>query len=242
MITQKRNSPRDGDKMNSLKGIRIMLVDDEPHILQFLEIGLTNEGFEIRTAPDGMSAVTLAQEFQPHVVILDVMMPGVDGFEACRMIKKIGFNVAIIMLTAKDEIDDRVKGLTLGADDYMIKPFSFDELLARIQARLRNQFPSLLGEVIYGPFQIDDLRKEITYQRKVLELSPTEYELLKFMVLNHGIVLSKSKILDKVWSYDFGGEENIVEVYIRSIREKLNDKEHRLIRTLRGAGYRIDLP
>lgn len=228
--------------MNSVKGIRIMLVDDEPHILQFLEIGLTNEGFEIRTAPDGMSAVTLAQEFQPHVVILDVMMPGVDGFEACRMIKKIGFNVAIIMLTAKDDVDDRVKGLTLGADDYMVKPFSFAELLARIQARLRNQFPSLLGEVIYGPFQIDDLRKEIMYQRKVLELSPTEYELLKFMVLNHGIVLSKSKILDKVWSYDFGGEENIVEVYIRSIREKLNDKEHRLIRTLRGAGYRIDLP
>lgn len=219
-----------------------MLVDDEPHILQFLEIGLTNEGFEIRTALDGMSAVTLAQEFQPHIVILDVMMPGVDGFEACRMIKKIGFNVAIIMLTAKDEVDDRVKGLTLGADDYMVKPFSFAELLARIQARLRNQFPSLLGEVIYGPFQIDDLRKEITYQQKVLELSPTEYELLKFMVFNHGIVLSKSKILDKVWSYDFGGEENIVEVYIRSIREKLNDKEHRLIRTLRGAGYRIDLP
>lgn len=241
-MTKKRNSPRDGDKMNSVKGIRIMLVDDEPHILQFLEIGLTNEGFEIRTAPDGMSAVTLAQEFQPHVVILDVMMPGVDGFEACRMIKKIGFNVAIIMLTAKDEVDDRVKGLTLGADDYMVKPFSFAELLARIQARLRNQFPSLLGEVIYGPFQIDDLRKEITYQQKVLELSPTEYELLKFMVFNHGIVLSKSKILDKVWSYDFGGEENIVEVYIRSIREKLNDKEHRLIRTLRGAGYRIDLP
>ncbi len=241
-MTKKRNYPRDGDKMNSVKEIRIMLVDDEPHILQFLEIGLTNEGFEIRTALDGMSAVTLAQEFQPHIVILDVMMPGVDGFEACRMIKKIGFNVAIIMLTAKDEVDDRVKGLTLGADDYMVKPFSFAELLARIQARLRNQFPSLLGEVIYGPFQIDDLRKEITYQQKVLELSPTEYELLKFMVFNHGIVLSKSKILDKVWSYDFGGEENIVEVYIRSIREKLNDKEHRLIRTLRGAGYRIDLP
>lgn len=241
-MMKKKISLRDGDKMNVVKGIRIMLVDDEPHILQFLEIGLTNEGFEIRTAPDGMSAVTLAQEFQPHVVILDVMMPGVDGFEACRMIKKSGFNVAIIMLTAKDEVDDRVKGLTLGADDYMVKPFSFDELLARIQARLRNQFPSLLGEVTHGPFQIDDLRKEISYQQKVLELSPTEYELLKFMVINHGIVLSKSKILDKVWSYDFGGEENIVEVYIRSIREKLNDKEHRLIRTLRGAGYRIDLP
>jgi two-component system OmpR family response regulator len=238
----RRISHREGEKMSAVKGIRIMLVDDEPHILQFLEIGLVNEGYEVKTAPDGMSAVTLAHDFQPHVVILDVMMPGVDGFEACRMIKKIGFTVAIIMLTAKDEIDDRVKGLTLGADDYMVKPFSFDELLARIQARLRNQFPSLLGEVILGPFQIDDRRKEIIYEQRVLELSPTEYELLKFIVINHGIVLSKTKILDTVWSYDFGGEDNIVEVYIRSLREKLNDKEHRLIRTFRGAGYRIDLP
>lgn len=150
-------------------------------------------------------------------------------------------NVAIIMLTAKDEVDDRVKGLTLGADDYMVKPFSFEELLARIHARIRNQFPNLMGEVVLGDFRIDDRRKEIQYQQRVLELSTTEYELLKFMVLNQGIVLSKAKILDKVWGYDFGGDENIVEVYIRSLRDKLNDKEHRLIRTLRGAGYRVDI-
>lgn len=228
--------------MKSLKGIKIMLVDDEPHILQFLELGLTNEGFEVKTAPDGMSAVNLAQEFEPHVVVLDVMMPGMDGFEVCRLLKKNGNNVAVIMLTAKDEVDDRVKGLTLGADDYVVKPFSFEELLARIGARLRNQFPSLFGEVALGPFRIDDRRKEIIYQEQALGLSPTEYELLKFLVINHGIVLSKTKILDKVWGYDFGGEENIVEVYIRSLRDKLADKEHRLIRTLRGAGYRVDLP
>ncbi|MBP1153750.1 MULTISPECIES: response regulator transcription factor [unclassified Paenibacillus] len=228
--------------MKSMKGIKILLVDDEPHILQFLELGLTNEGFEVRTAPDGMNAVNLAQEFGPHVVILDVMMPGMDGFEVCRLLKKSGSNVAVIMLTAKDEVDDRVKGLTLGADDYVVKPFSFEELLARIGARLRNQFPSLFGEVAFGPFRIDDRRKEIIYQEQALELSPTEYELLKFLVINHGIVLSKTKILDKVWGYDFGGEENIVEVYIRSLRDKLADKEHRLIRTLRGAGYRVDLP
>ncbi|SFL81105.1 two-component system, OmpR family, response regulator [Paenibacillus sp. 1_12] len=226
--------------MQPLKGIKILLVDDEPNILQFLELGLQNEGFEVKCAQDGIAAINLIKQFQPHVAILDVMMPGMDGFEVCRMLKKTE-NVAVIMLTAKDEVDDRVKGLTLGADDYMVKPFSFDELLARIHARIRNQFPNLFGEVVIGPFRIDDRRKEISLENRVLELSPTEYELLKFLVLNHGLVLSKSMILEKVWSYDFGGEENIVEVYIRSLRDKLNDKDRQLIRTLRGSGYRVDL-
>ncbi|WP_206811606.1 response regulator transcription factor [Paradesulfitobacterium ferrireducens] len=226
--------------MQKLKGIKILLVDDEPNILEFLEMGLLNEGFEVQKAQDGMTAVTMAKQFQPHIAVLDVMMPGMDGFEVCRMLKKTG-NIAIIMLTAKDEVEDRVKGLTLGADDYMAKPFSFEELLARIQARIRNQFPNLMGEAVIGPFCIDDRRKEIQYDDRVLELSPTEYELLKFMVFNQGMVLSKTMILDKVWGYDFVGDENIVEVYIRSLRDKLNDKEHRLIRTLRGSGYRVDL-
>jgi len=226
--------------MQQLKGIKILVVDDEPNIVQFLELGLQNEGFEVQTALDGMTAITLIKQFQPHVVILDVMMPGMDGFEVCRMLKKTE-NVAVIMLTARDEVDDRVKGLNLGADDYMVKPFSFEELLARINARLRNQFPNLFGEVVLGLFHIDDRRKEIKYDERILELSPTEYELLKFMVLNHGFVLSKTMILDKVWGYDFCGEQNIVEVYIRSLREKLNDKDHNLIRTLRGSGYRVDL-
>ncbi|MDQ0110716.1 response regulator transcription factor [Paenibacillus harenae] len=224
------------------KGIRLLLVDDEPHILEFLELGLMNEGFEIYTAADGESALAQYRENQPHIVILDVMMPGMNGFEVCDAIKRSGNQVAVIMLTAKDEVEDRVKGLTLGADDYLVKPFSFSELLARIGARLRNQFPNLLSEVAYGPFRIDDRRKELIYRDNVLELSPTEYELLTYIVMNNGVVLSKSLILDKVWGYDFGGEENIVEVYIRSLRDKLGDKEHRLIRTLRGAGYRLDLP
>ncbi|CAG7642859.1 putative transcriptional regulatory protein TcrX [Paenibacillus solanacearum] len=226
--------------MGQYKGIKLLLVDDEPNIVQFLELGLTNEGYEVQTANDGMAAVAVAGQFRPHVVILDVMMPGMNGFEVCRMLKKSD-NAAIIMLTAKDEVDDRVKGLTLGADDYMMKPFSFEELLARIQARIRNQFPNLFGEVVAGLFRIDDRRKEISFDGRVLELSPTEYELLKFLVINQGLVLSKAMILDKVWGYDFGGEENIVEVYIRSLREKLNDREHRRIRTLRGAGYRLDV-
>ena len=227
--------------MKTIKGVKILLVDDEPHILQFLEMGLVNEGYEVKTAPDGLAALEAVERFAPHVIILDVMMPEMDGFEVCKRIKETAEHIAVIMLTAKDEVRDRVKGLTLGADDYLVKPFSFDELLARIGARLRNQFPDLLGEVIHGPFRVDDRRKEISYQQSPLTLSPTEYELLKFLVLNHGIVLSKTMILDRVWGYDFGGEENIVEVYIRSLRDKLNDKEHRLIRTLRGSGYRVDL-
>lgn len=219
-----------------------MLVDDEPHILQFLELGLVNEGYEVKAAADGISAFNLVEEFQPHVAIIDVMMPGINGFEVCRMMKKSGANISVIMLTAKDEVDDRVKGLMLGADDYVIKPFSFEELLARIHARVRNQFPNLFGEVVYGPFKVDERRREILFHEKELELSPTEYEVLKFIVINHGAVLSKGMILEKVWGYDFQGEENIVEVYIRSIRDKLKDKEHRLIRTIRGAGYRVDLP
>lgn len=222
-------------------GMRILLVDDEKHIVQFLEMGLENEGYEVRTAHDGMSAITFVKEFKPHVTILDVMMPGIDGFEVCRMIRKSGVQTSVIMLTAKDEVDDRVKGLSLGADDYVVKPFSFEELLARIGARLRNQFPDLFGEVVYGPFKIDDRRKELSYGGALLSLSPTEYELLKYLILNHGMVLSKMMILDKVWGYTFQGEDNIVEVYIRSIRDKLRDKEHTLIRTIRGSGYRLDI-
>lgn len=220
--------------------IKILVVDDEPGILDFLELGLQNEGFEVVTAQDGMEAVNVAKEFQPHIAILDVMMDGMDGFEVCRLLKKVQ-NVAVIMLTARDEVQDRVKGLTLGADDYMVKPFSFDELLARINARLRNQFPHLLQEIVVGPFRVDDGRKEIRYYNDVLSLSNTEYEILKYLVTNHGLVLSKSKILDTVWGYDFGGQDNIVEVYIRALREKLNDKEHQVIRTVRGAGYRVDV-
>jgi two-component system OmpR family response regulator len=233
-------TPKGLIRMKKYKGIRVLVVDDEPNILQFLELGLKNEGFNVKTALDGVSAITIAEEFQPHIVILDVMMPGMDGFEVCRMLKE-NDRAAVIMLTAKDEVEDKVKGLNYGADDYMVKPFSFDELLARIRARLRSQYPGFLEKVEVGPFFIDDSRKEIRYKDRILDLSPTEYNLLKLLVQNHGIVLSKSKILDKIWGYDFNGDDNIVEVYIRLLRSKLNDKDRRIIRTLRGLGYMVDL-
>lgn len=226
--------------MSQDKGIRVLVVDDEVHIRQFLELGLVNEGYTVMTANDGHEALTVAETFSPHIVILDVMMPGMDGFETCSELKR-SKPTAVIMLTAKEEVEDRVKGLELGADDYMAKPFSFSELLARIQARIRNQFPYLLEKIVVGPFSIDASRKALSYQDRQLDLSPTEYELLKHLVIHHGHVLSKSAILDEVWGYDFGGEENIVEVYIRSLRDKLGDREHRLIRTIRGAGYKVEL-
>lgn len=227
--------------MLNANDIRILLVDDEEHILQFLHLGLQNEGFQVMSANDGMRAATIAEAFRPHIAIVDVMMPGMNGFEICAFLKETG-PVAVIMLTAKDAVDDRVKGLMIGADDYMVKPFSFQELLARIHARIRNQFPHLLREHRVGPFRIDDGRKEIHYEERLLTLSATEYDLLQYLVTNHGIVLSKGKILDHVWGYDFGGQENIVEVYVRALREKLGDDEHQLIRTIRGSGYRVDLP
>ncbi len=221
--------------------IKILIADDEPSIVQFLEIGLQNEGYMTCRATDGIEALQAIQRFRPQLVILDIMMPGIDGFAVCESIKATGQHISIIMLTARDEIEDRVKGLTLGADDYMIKPFSFSELLARITARLRNQHPHLISQIDIGPFRIDSLRKEFFYENQLLDLSPTEYKLLEYLVTNHGIVLSKVAILSNVWGYQFGGDYNIVEVYIRALREKLADTEHKRIRTLRGAGYRLDL-
>jgi two-component system OmpR family response regulator len=217
--------------------INILVVDDEESITEFIKMGLEAEGFIVHTAYDGNEAVYVAKKVNPQIVILDVMLPGISGFEVCSLIKK-SIETSIIMLTAKEDIDDRVKGLELGADDYMIKPFSFKELLARINARLRNSFPELLDVIRAGDFVVDDGAHEISLKGKVLELSLTEYNLLKYFIINNGLVLSKAVILEKVWGFDFNGEENIVEVYVRYLRDKIGDKDHNIIRTVRGAGYK----
>jgi two-component system OmpR family response regulator len=218
--------------------INILIVDDEESIVEFIKMGLEAEGFNIYVAFNGIEAVSLCKKLKPHLIILDIMLPGMDGYEVCSQIKK-SINLPIIMLTARDDIDDRVKGLDLGADDYMVKPFSFKELLARINARLRNSFPELNDVNHIGDFHINDGAHEITYNGTILELPPTQYNLLKYLLLNNGLVLSKSSILEKVWGYDFNGEENIVEVYIRYLRDKIGDKDHNIIRTIRGVGYKV---
>ncbi|MDP4178806.1 MAG: response regulator transcription factor [Bacillota bacterium] len=218
--------------------INILVVDDEESIVEFIKMGLEAEGYNVYSAFDGIEAIKFSREINPQIVILDIMLPGMDGYEVCSQIKK-SIKTSIIMLTARDDVDDKVKGLDLGADDYMSKPFSFKELLARINARLRNIMTDLNQISSIGNFSIDDGAHEILYNNTLLELSPTEYNLLKYLLQNDGLVLSKSKILEKVWGYDFNGEENIVEVYIRYLRDKIGDTTHSIIRTVRGVGYKI---
>jgi len=226
--------------MNALakEQITILIVDDEKSIVDFIKMGLEAEGYTVYEAFNGNEAIELAQKINPHIIILDIMLPGMDGYEVCSRIKK-SIKTSIIMLTARDDVDDKVKGLDIGADDYMSKPFSFKELLARINARLRSDFPKLEDVIRIGDFTIDDKAHELTYCEKILELPPTQYNLLKFLLMNNRIVLSKSLILEKVWGYDFNGEENIVEVYIRYLRDKIEDKEHNIIKTVRGVGYKV---
>lgn len=218
--------------------ITILIVDDEKSIVDFIKMGLEAEGYTVYAAFNGNEAIELANRINPSIVILDIMLPGMDGYEVCSIIKR-SMKTSIIMLTALDEVDDKVKGLDIGADDYMAKPFSFKELLARINARIRSDFPEIEYMIQIGNFTLDDRAHEFTYCGEVLELPPTQYNLLKFLLMNNGIVLSKSLILEKVWGYDFNGEENIVEVYVRYLRDKISDKEHAIIRTVRGVGYKM---
>lgn len=226
--------------MNSIvkEQITILVVDDEKSIVDFVKMGLEAEGYIVYSAFDGNEAIELAQKINPHIIILDIMLPGMDGYEVCTRIKRL-IKTSIIMLTARDDVDDKVKGLDTGADDYMAKPFSFKELLARINARIRNSFPELNQVISIGDFTIDDGAHEFTYCGQLIDLPPTQYNLLRFLLINNGTVLSKSLILEKVWGYDFNGEENIVEVYVRYLRDKLDDKDHNIIRTVRGVGYKM---
>lgn len=218
--------------------ITILVVDDEENIVEFIKMGLEAEGYKVYTAYDGYEAVSLANKYKPQIIILDIMLPGINGYEVCSRITKT-VKTSIIMLTAKDEIDDRVNGLNLGADDYMVKPFSFKELLARINARIRNMYPEKIDIFSVGEFTVDDGAHEITCKGRELELSLTEYNLLKYLLQNNGIVLSKSAILDRVWGYDFNGEANIVEVYIKYLRDKIEDVDRNIIKTVRGVGYKV---
>lgn len=217
---------------------RILAIDDEESITQFLKMGLEAEGYEVITASEGVTGIQLAEKWKPAVAIVDIMMPGMDGYEVCRSLKKY-INCQVILLSAKGEVTDRVTGLNAGADDYMVKPFSFEELIARVQARLRNT--PQYEEQPTGIFSIDDEQKQITYQGEILTLTRTEYKLLRYFIQHKNKVLSKEAILNAVWGYDYYGNENVVEAYIKTLRQKLQDPEHQVIQTLRGFGYKLDV-
>jgi two-component system OmpR family response regulator len=217
---------------------RILVVDDEQSITDFIALGLRHEGFEVRIAPDGRAAMRVVDDFHPHLVVLDLMMPRVDGWELCRALsgeKSRG----IIILSARDETADRVQGLELGADDYLVKPFEFSELLARIRAVLRRRSPELARVVTAGDLIIDTGTREVRLSATPVELSVREYDLLVFLATNVDQVLPRQRILDEVWGYNFFGDENNVEVYVRYLRQKLGDAGHERIQTVRGVGYRL---
>ena len=220
--------------------MRILVVEDEVKAADYLRKGLGESGYVVEVANNGIDGQFLAQESDFDLIILDVMLPGMDGYECCRMLKQ-KYDVVIIMLTAKDQAEDTVKGLKTGADDYLAKPFSFLELLTRMEVRLNSRFPQKNTVIRKGPFSVDDARHEITFENEKLDLTPTEYKLMCLLFDNVNIVVSKETIMNQVWGYDYFSSSNVVEVYIRNLREKLQDTSHRYIKTERGFGYKLDV-
>ena len=225
---------------------KLLVVDDEPNIVELLSASLRFAGFEVATASDGAEALKLARTFRPDLVVLDVMMPDVDGFAVVRRMRENGQRVPVLFLTARDATEDKITGLTLGGDDYVTKPFSLEELVARIRAVLRRTGgglgPAASSRLTVADLDLDDDSHEVRRAGELVALSPTEFKLLRYLMLNSGRVLSKSQILDHVWNYDFNGEANIVESYVSYLRRKVDIVEPRLIHTVRGVGYVLRVP
>lgn len=225
---------------------RILVVDDEPNINDLISTSLKFSGFDVRSAMNGAQALTIAEEFKPHALVLDVMMPGMNGFEVCEKLRKDGLKVGVLFLTAKDSTDDKVTGLTIGGDDYMVKPFSLEELIARVRAILRRTGDIQIDiddELIrFADLELNEATHEVRRGGNLIELSPTEFTLLRYLLINADRVVSKAQILDHVWQYDFRGDAGIVETYISYLRKKIDTYEPQLIHTVRGVGYRLRLP
>jgi DNA-binding response OmpR family regulator len=217
---------------------KVLVVDDEPQIVDFLEMGFTYEGFQVFSARSGPEAVQAAAENQPDIVILDIMLPGWDGLEVTQRIRKVR-DVAIIMLTAKDEVDDRVAGLNIGADDYVTKPFAFKELVARARAVMRRNGNNSADVLTFHEVTLDRGTRTVQRDNQSIDLTPREFDLLELLLMHPKQVLSRDVILSRVWGYDYVGDDNIIEVYIRHLREKLQDNPPRLIQTVRGVGYTL---
>jgi len=217
---------------------RILIIEDDEGILTFLRRGLAYEGYEVDVATDGRSGLDIARDKPPDLVVLDLMLPGIDGLEVCRRLRA-GGDVPIMILTAKDGVTDRVTGLDMGADDYMVKPFDLDELMARIRALLRRAQPAGQPKVYqFADLTLDTGTRQAKRGERMISLTAKEYELLELFLRHPRQVLTRDVIYDSVWGYDFGGESNIIEVYVRYLRQKLERKEEeRLIHTVRGVGY-----
>ncbi|WP_278264796.1 response regulator transcription factor [Nocardia sp. AG03] len=220
---------------------RVLVVDDEPMIVELLSVSLRFQGFEVATAADGAEALDRARTFRPQALIVDVMMPGMDGFGLLRRLRSDGVDAPVLFLTARDDVDDKITGLTLGADDYVTKPFSLEEVVARLRVILRRAGQTKPEQAStrlrFADIELDDDTHEVWKAGEPVALSPTEFTLLRYFMVNAGSVLSKPRILDHVWRYDFGGEVGVVETYVSYLRKKVDTGEQRLIHTLRGVGY-----
>jgi two-component system response regulator MprA len=216
----------------------VLVIEDEERIADFLRRGLTFEGYKVLVAPDGPSGLAVAREQPPDVVILDWMLPGMDGLEVCRRLRA-AVSMPILMLTAKDSVADRVTGLDAGADDYLVKPFAFEELLARLRALLRRSKPAEATETLkFADLTLDPVAREAKRGERRLILTAKEFNLLELFMAHPRQVLTRETIYDRIWGYDFGGESNIIEVYIRYLRQKTEaGGESRLLQTVRGVGY-----
>ncbi len=225
---------------------RILVVDDENSISELIATSLKFVGFDVRTAASGSEALRIAEEFKPHALILDVMLPDQNGFEVCRQLRNDGHNVGVLFLTAKDSVEDKINGLTIGGDDYVTKPFSLEELVARLRALLRRigVVEGTVDEekIRFADLELDEATHEVRRAGDLIELSPTEFLLLRYLMINADRVVSKSQILDHVWQYDFRGDAGIVETYVSYLRKKIDIYEPALIHTVRGVGYRMRLP
>ncbi|MCG7441371.1 MULTISPECIES: response regulator transcription factor [Corynebacterium] len=232
--------------MEDTKLAKVLVVDDEPNIVELLTVSLKFQNFEVFSANSGNEALRIAREVNPDAYILDVMMPGMDGFELLGKLRQEGLDGPVLYLTAKDGVDQRIHGLTIGADDYVTKPFSLEEVITRLRVIMRRggaaEESTNDATMSYADLTLNDDTHEVTKAGELIELSPTEFNLLRYLMQNKEVVLSKSKILDNVWHYDFGGDGNVVESYISYLRRKIDTGETQLIHTVRGVGYVLRTP
>jgi DNA-binding response OmpR family regulator len=221
--------------------LRVLVVEDEPLISEMLHMGLSYEGFAVTVVGDGLEAVAQARAEMPDLVVLDLMLPGIDGLEVCRRLRALG-DPSIIMLTARGQVEDRITGLEAGADDYLPKPFTFRELLARIRAVLRRHGVAPQQQVQVGDVMLDRQTRRVTRGGRPIDLTQREFDLLDLLMSHPRQVFSREIILNRVWGYDYLGDTNVIDVYIRYLREKLSDDDRRLIRSVRGVGYSLEPP